>query len=186
MTVTLRAAILLVLALWGAAISAAEWGVDTGRSKLGFVASYDRIPFEARFERFTADIRLDAARSADGHMEATMQVSSINSRSADRDEGMQGPEWFHAAKFPTARFVSRRIAANADGSYRVTGDLTIKGITRAVEFPFRWSEQDRTARLHGETAVKRTDFDIGTGEWKTDDTIGFEVKIVFDLELRKK
>lgn len=181
-----RCLLIPFLALWTAAATAADWTADAARSKLGFVATYDRIPFETRFERFAADIRLDAARPAEGRMDVTIQTASVNSNSADRDDGMQGPEWFHSAKHPIARFVSRGINVEDGANFRLTGDLTIKGITRPVAFLFRWTEKNGAARIQGETLVKRTDFDIGTGEWKKDDTIGFEVKIVFDLQLKRK
>jgi polyisoprenoid-binding protein YceI len=181
-----RGAVLSALALWTAVTAAADWAPDPSRSTLGFVASYDRVPFETRFERFAAAVHFDPARPAEGRIEVTIETASVNSRSADRDEGMQGAEWFDSAKFPTARFASSRIAAAGDGRFRMNGTLTIKDITRAVEIPFRWTQSDGAARLAGEAAVRRTDFDVGTGDWKTDDTIGFDVRIVFDLQLARK
>jgi polyisoprenoid-binding protein YceI len=182
----LRAALVLGLAAASPAAPAADWKMDAGQSRLGFVASYDRVPFETRFERFTANLRFDAAQPAEGRIEIAIEMTSVNSRSPDRDEGMRAPEWFHTARFPTARFVSRRILPSGDGTFRVGGDLTIKGITRAVEIPARWSEKEGVARLQGEAAVRRTDFEVGTGDWKTDDTVGFDVRIFFDLQFRKK
>lgn len=182
----LRYLLFPLLALCTNVATAAEWTADGARSRLGFVATYDKIPFEARFERFAAEVRFEASRPAEGRIEVTIQMPTVNSRSTDRDDGMRGPEWFHTAKYPTARFLSHRIAPGKDGTFQLDGDLTIKGITRAVAIPCRWSEQDRGARLQGEVAVKRTDFEIGTGEWKNDETIGFDVKIVFDLQLERK
>ena len=187
MTPLPRVVLVLCCAAASAAQSAAaDWAVDTARSLIGFIATYDRIPFETRFERYAANIRFEAARPAEGRIEVTIETASVNSRSPDRDDGMQGAEWFHAAKFPRARFVSRGIVPAGDGRYRLSGDLTIKGITRAIEIPIRWLEKERDAHLAGEINVKRTDFEVGTGDWEKDDTIGFEVKIVFDLLLRKK
>ena len=72
-----------------------------------------------------------------------------------------------------------------DGGYTVTGDLTIKGISKPISLGFTWEVSDKTVRLHGKGAVKRTDFKIGSGDWEEDGTIGFDVQIVFNLGLQK-
>lgn len=167
-------------------VPADDWTVDRGASTLGFTATYDEIPFEGRFRNFDARIRFDPERPDTGAFLVTVDVGSVDTDSSDRDEGMQEADWFDTAKHPQAGFESNRIVKLGDGEgYSVTGDLTIKGITRPVTLAFTWQLTDAFAHLVGSGNVMRGDFDIGTGDWADDDTIGFDVRIQFDLTLSR-
>ena len=178
--------IILLLSLTTApAAEPAEWRLDQANSELGFVATYEGVGFKARFEKFAARIDFDAERPGAGRYEVLIQVASLNSRSRDRDEGMRDTEWFAAAKHPVARFETTAIEQLAPGSYQATGDLTIKRTTRSIQLPFTWTQEGNTARLRAEVTLDRTTFDIGSGDWATDSTIGFQVEVVGDLALTR-
>lgn len=165
-------------------VRANEWNVDAETSRIGFVATYDEIPFEGRFDEFTALIRFDPENPSDGSFLITIGVASVNTDSPDRDEGMLEADWFDVESHPEATFTSLRFERlSGENEYAVTGDLTIKGITNPVTATFSWTPADSSVRLKGSADVERGDFDIGTGDWKDDDTIGFDVRIVFDLTL---
>ena len=174
----------LATLMWAQLAWAGAWQVDHGQSMLGFVASYDEIPIEARFEEYSAEIVFEPAAIQENIFNISISVDTVNSDSEDRDRGMLDAEWFDSARYPTAIFRStgfRRI--NDSGAFEVVGNLSIKSATRPVTVPFTWETNSNLARLRGRALVKRTDFDIGTGDWETDDTIGFDVEIVFDLIL---
>ena len=163
---------------------AVDWQINYDQSRLGFIASYDEIDFEGRFEEFLGDIDFDPEAMQDGSFNVSVVISSVNSDSPDRDEGMLTEDWFDSERHPNASFVSSGFeSTNTSDAYRASGDLTIKGISAPVVLDFTWTRTGDSARLRGRSAVKRTDFAIGTGDWETDDTIGFDVTIVFDLEL---
>ena len=166
--------------------SANDWQVDQQTSTIGFVATYDEIPFEGFFTDFTADIRFDPASPAGGSFEVIISIASVDTNSTDRDEGMMEADWFDTEQFPRASFSSTAFKRLDSGNeFAVTGELTIKGITRPVILVFTWVETGASVRLKGQANVKRGDFNIGTGEWAEDDIIGFEVRIVFDLKLAR-
>ncbi len=176
----------LPLLLWAAAaFPSDQWDVDRSNSKLAFIASYDGVGFETVFERFDAAIRFDPADAENGRFDVSVDMTSINSRSADRDEGMQGAEWFATEAHPEATFVTRSFRRTAENRFEAVGDLTIKGVTREIRLPFTWTSTGERAELQAETTLTRTDFQIGTGEWESDGTIGFEVKVLVDLALRR-
>jgi len=163
---------------------AVDWQVNYDQSRLGFIASYDEIEFDGRFEEFVGDIDFDPEAIQDSSFNVSVVISSVNSDSPDRDEGMLMEDWFDAQRYPNASFVSSGFEkADTPDAYRAGGDLTIKGISAPVVLDFTWTRTGDSARLRGRSAVKRTDFAIGTGDWETDDTIGFDVTIVFDLEV---
>lgn len=167
-------------------LQADEWRVDHAASRIGFVATYDEIPFEGKFQRFEARIRFDAGDPAGGSFAATIDIASVDSDSPDRDEGMLEADWFDVGKYPTATFESSAIRKiSGSGEYALDGDLTIKNITRPLRATFTWGPADGSARLEGSADVRRGDFDIGSGDWSDDDTIGFDVRVVFDLVLEK-
>lgn len=173
------AGMLLFQGVW-----ANEWNVDAENSRVGFVATYDEIPFEGRFDEFTALIRFDPENPSDGSFLVTIGVASVDTDSPDRDEGMLEADWFDVESHPEATFTSLRFEhLPGENEYAVTGDLTIKGITKPVTAAFSWTQANSSIRLAGSADVERGDFDIGTGDWEDDDTIGFAVRIVFDLTL---
>lgn len=180
---SLRFAALLAGLLLAHGAGAGEWRVDAANSSIGFTATYDEIPFDGSFREFDARIRFDPHAVDDSRFEVEVDIVSIDSNSPDRDEGMLTPEWFDPERHPAARFESRGFRSAGDDGFQADGDLSIKGITRPVTVFFSWTPSNGSARLAGNTRVKRTDFKIGTGDWHEDDTIGFDVEIVFDLML---
>ena len=182
----LTSKVLLLLAgvLLAQGSSADDWQVDQQTSTVGFVATYDEIPFEGFFTDFTADIRFDPTSPAAGSFEVIINIASVDTNSADRDEGMLEADWFDAERFPRASFSSTVFARlDSENEFAVTGDLTIKDISHPVKLVFTWVQTGSSVRLKGQGNVKRGDFNIGTGEWAEDDIIGFEVRMVFDLAL---
>lgn len=164
---------------------ASEWQIDPERSRLGFVASYENIPFTGWFRKFSARIVFDPALPKTGLFDVSVHIPSVDSDSRDRDEGMLGKEWFHTRKFAEATFFADKFTVTSSNEFTATGDLTIKGITKTIVLPFTWSEGEggKSAHLASELRLKRTDFQIGSGEWSTDPTIGYEVEVLVDLFL---
>lgn len=175
----------LLLGSWAALSSAAQWAPDPERSRLGFIATYEETGFEAVFREYRASINFDPQQLDTSTIEVTVNLASVDSASADRDEGMRDSEWFDVANHPQASFVSTGFAARSADQFEVQGDLTIKDITLPIAIPFTWRAEAGEARFTGETTVNRTAFKIGTGEWEKDDTIGFEVKITVALVLTR-
>ena len=180
----------LAIVVLGMALSMPAWGqqwqVDYDTSRIGFVATYDDIAFEADFREYEVAVTFDPALFEQASFKASISIASVDSRSSDRDEGMLEPDWFDVGQYPYSTFNSSafRQLQHGDG-FIVTGELTLKGVTRPVEFAFSWESTGASARLKGQTRVNRTDFSIGTGDWAEDNTIGFDVEIVFDLKLTR-
>jgi polyisoprenoid-binding protein YceI len=164
------------------ALAAREWTPRDG-GRLGFVASWEGIEFEGVFHRFTAAVAFDPADLGSSRFDVKVDVTSTDTQSSDRDEGLADPEWFDYAKYPQATFVTSSIKPLGDGKYQAAGMLTIKDVSREISFPFAWEEHDGLAHLTGETVVKRTDYHVGEGEWAEDETVGYDVRVSVDLTL---
>jgi polyisoprenoid-binding protein YceI len=166
-----------------AAEGARAWTVREDGSRLGFVASWEGTEFDGVFHRYTADIRFDPADLADSRFAVDVDVTSTDTQSSDRDEGLADPEWFDYEHYPHATYTTSSIRALDGGRYEATGTLTIKGIAKEITLPFQWDSQDGVAHLHGETTLVRTDFKVGEGEWAEADPVGLDVRVKVDVEL---
>jgi polyisoprenoid-binding protein YceI len=170
------------LALFQCAL-ASDWKVDSG-SRIGFVATYDSIPFQAWFKSFDARIRFSPNQLDDSSFDVRIATSSLDSDSPDRDEGMKQAEWFAVDKYPQARFQATHFEWVAENRYRAIGTLTVKGVSKDVDVLFAWEPQPGgNVWLNAQARLKRGDFDIGTGEWAQDDTIGYDVGVNASLKL---
>lgn len=163
-----------------------QWQVDYDTSRIGFIASYDEIPFEASFKDFDADVSFDPSAIDQASFKVSVSIASVDSNSADRDEGMLEADWFDTNQHPYSTFTSTIFKKmDSEDVFTVSGELLIKGVSQPIEFVFSWKATGGSANLQGQTEVNRTDFLIGSGDWAEDDTIGFDVQIIFDLNLSK-
>ncbi len=185
MSTVLRLCLVCLLSGLATQALAGEWRVDPKASRLAFVATWEGTPFEGVFRRFDARILFDKAGPEIGRFEVTVDVTSADLDSEDLYEGMAGEEWFHFDRFPKARFVTTKIRALGNRRYEARGGLTLKGITRGIAFPFTWAESNGRAHMVGEARLRRTDFDIGTGEWSSGEEIGLDVRVLIDLTLER-
>ena len=166
-------------------VHAADWRVDTKDSDIRFIARWDGIAFEGEFEKWDARISFSPDGPPAGRIDVDIDTASINSRSKDRDRGMQGKEWFAVKLFPQATFIAERFAAIEADRFLATGQLSVKGINREVSAPFRWRQSGDEVEMVGEVKLDRRDFDIGDGEWREDAIVAFEVIVKYQLRLKR-
>lgn len=181
--------ILLALLLSGStgvfAEQPASWAIDTETSRLSFTATYDEIPFQGSFHHYQGEIIFDPNQLEASSFHIAIDLASVDTESRDRDEALRLPEWFDVQRNPQATFDSTSFKKQNDSTYIVTGSLSIKGISIEIQIPFVWNKTSSMIQLSGEARVDRRDFEIGSGDWLQDDTIGFEVNIEFDLRLTR-
>jgi polyisoprenoid-binding protein YceI len=108
------------------------WNLDPTHSVVEFKVKHMMISnVKGQFEKMTGVLNYDPADKANASIEATVDVASINTHDAQRDAHLKGADFFDADKFPTMTFKSFKVLPT-DGI--VEGELTIKGVTRTVEF----------------------------------------------------
>jgi polyisoprenoid-binding protein YceI len=180
MTVRRMLACMLLSLAGGATLPAAEWTLQAG--ELAIAARYEGQAVPAVFHRF--EVRFDDD-PAHPRLQVDIDVTSIDFDSADINEAVREEAWFDVARYPHARFVSRRIESLSPDHYQAYGELELKGNRRAVAVPFSWTVSDGQGHLQGHLQLQRSDFQIGTGEWAAADEIGQAVDIRFDLRLRR-
>jgi len=110
-----------------------NWNIDAAHSGINFSIRHMVVAkVRGRFDKFTGAVNIDDSDMTRSHVEATIDASSIDTGTPQRDTHLRSPDFFDVAKFPEIRFRSTRIEKLADDRYRVIGDLTIRDVTREV------------------------------------------------------
>jgi polyisoprenoid-binding protein YceI len=162
--------------------AAPSYSVVPSQSSLTFVGSQQGEKFTGTFRDFDARIAFAPDDLAGSKLDVTIRVKAIDTRSPDRDQALATADWFDFAKYPTATFRTTTIRSGATGP---VGDaqLTIKGRTKALAFPFVWRTTPGGATLDARVTLDRIDFGLGTGDWADDTMVGRKVDVVVHLTL---
>ena len=164
---------------------AANWSIDTAKSKLGFTAIWSKEPFTAVFKTWKADIAFDPADLAHAHADVTVQLASEASDEDDFDDGLKGALGFQVSQFPAAHFVTTGFTHKSGNDYVATGRLSLKGATKDVTLPFTLTIQGNQAHMKGSAVVIRTDYGVGQGIWSAPSPVAHEVTVTIDITATK-
>lgn len=139
--------------------------VDRTRSKVGFVGAKVTAQHVGVFQEFTGSIVLAGGKLEGGSVEFEVQTASVVADGGNpRLEGhLRSPDFFEVEAHPTAKFVSTKIEAGSDApgmTHTVTGNLTIRGITKSVTFPAKVEVGNDAVRASTEFGIDRKDFGI--------------------------
>ena len=170
-----------------AATQATAWTTVAASSSIEFTGTLAGGDFTGQFQRFVAAIAFDPANLAGSRFRVEIETGSANTADADRDVALAGSDFFATSRWPRATYEASQFAATGPGQYEARGKLTIRGIARdvPVTFTFKPAADGRNAILTGRASVRRLDFGIGQGEWQDTKWLGDEVRIRFELTLRK-
>lgn len=165
--------------------AADQWNVVGDKSAVEFTGTQLGAEFTGEFEAFTANITFSPDDLAGSSVEVLIDIASANTQSADRDSQIVAPDWFDAAQWPTAKFVTKSFTETSAGKYEAVADLTIRDVTREVVLPFDLVITDRTAEAVGSVTIKRTDFGVGQGQWTDTSQVGDDVTIKVTINATK-
>lgn len=167
---------LLAVAL---AASAVPLKADLAHSSVAAVFKQMNVPVEAKFKKFTANVDYDAAKPENSKAAVDIDTASLDLGEAEMNKEVAKKEWFNAAQFPKASFVSSSIKPAGAGKLTVTGKLSIKGKSADVSFPLTVKAEGGKQVFEGALPIKRLAFNVGDGEWKDTSMVADEVLIKF-------
>ncbi|MFY9309790.1 MAG: YceI family protein [Bacteroidia bacterium] len=168
------------------------WSVDSTHSSIHFAVKHMVI---AQTKGSFADYKLKVESEGDdfsnAKIELEIEVNSINTSMPDRDNHLRSADFFDAEKYPAIKFVSKSMTKVTDEDYKLTGDITIKGITRPIEFNVNYGGQlvdpwgNTRAGFTIEGAIDRFDFGLN---WNSlleagGAVVGKTVKLQAEIEL---
>ncbi|MEA3109883.1 MAG: hypothetical protein QOI88_4488 [Gammaproteobacteria bacterium] len=179
----------LVVAVFAAAMAApaaspaASVTADPGASRLEFIGVQAGAEFKGSFRKFTAVVDFAPDSLASARFDVQIDLNSLDTMDKDRDKTMRGPDIFDIAHFPTAHYVTRSFTKTATG-YSAVGALTLHGVTKDVPIDFQFVSAAGQSKIEGTAKLKRLEFGVGQGDWKSTEWVKDEVKVAFSLVLK--
>jgi polyisoprenoid-binding protein YceI len=145
------------------------WSVDKAHAKLGFGITHMMLAeVDGAFENYEAVITASKDDFSDAVFEISADITSINTDNENRDGDLKSDRYFDAAKFPKLTFKSTSFKKIEGNKYKLTGDFTLKGVTKSIELDVTMNgpvtnpknnKQKLGLKVLG--TIKRTDFGIG-------------------------
>ena len=188
-------AVLCVLALPVASSFAAAqpWKIDPDHAQVGFKVRHLMVAnVRGNFDKVSGVVDLDETDLSRSTVRVTIETSSINTGIAKRDDHLRSADFLDVARYPSMTFVSRKVVKNGPGSLQVTGDLTIRGVTKSVVLDVEgptaaikdpWGSTRRGASAS--TRINRKDFGLTWNRALETGgvAVGDEVEIMLDVEI---
>lgn len=194
-TLALGFALLASVASAGLA-RASAWDIDSSHSSAQFSIKHLMVSnVRGEFSKLTGTLNLDDKDITKSSVDVSIDANTISTREAKRDAHLKSPDFFDTAKFPTLTFKSKKVEKAGEGKLKVTGDLTIHGVTKEVVLsvdgptpeikdPFGGVRRGATATAK----INRKDFGLNWNKALEAGgvLVGEEVNITLDVELKKK
>jgi polyisoprenoid-binding protein YceI len=168
-----------------------NWQIDPAHANAQFSVRHLSISnVSGQFNKVSGSVQLDDKDVTKSVVNASVDVASVDTRDNGRDGDLKSDHFFDVAKYPTMTFVSTKIENAGAGKLKMTGNLTLHGVTKVVTFDVDgpsdaitdpWKNQRRGASAT--TTINRRDFGITTYPAAA---IGDDVKITLDIEFIKK
>lgn len=172
------------------------WNIDPVHTSAQFAVRHLMVStVRGEFGKVDGAVNLDDQNPTKSSVDATIDVASLNTRVAKRDEHLKSPDFFDVAKYPTIAFKSKRIEAAGEGKFKVIGDLTLHGVTKEVVLnvegsPKPFKDPSGNLRMGGVATTKLNRKDFGLTWNKALETggvvVGEDVDITIDVELTRK
>jgi len=189
------AAAVLCLAAPGL-LHAATWEFDPAHTGVHFKVRHLMISsVRGEFEKVSGKIVYDEADVTKSSADITIDAASVNTRVEKRDADLRSPNFLDVAKHPAITFKSKRVDKAGNGTLKMTGDLTIRGVTKEVVLTVEGptpeiKDPGGNLRVGGQAITKIHRNDFGLNWNKTLETggvvVGDEVEITIDVEIFRK
>jgi len=174
----------------GCAAQAQTWQIDPNHTASQFAVRHLGVStVRGVFEKTSGTVVFNPADPGTTSIEATIDAATLNTRVKMRDDDLHSPHFFDVAKYPIITFKSTRVEPVGKGKLKVTGDLTIHGVTKQVVLDVEGPSaeiQDPMGSLrmgaNANTKVNRSDFGITA----MPGIVGEEIQIVLDIELTRR
>ena len=170
------------------------WTIDPAHSHVEFAVRHLMIStVKGRFGVVTGTVKTDDADPAKGEVEVSIDAASIDTREAQRDAHLKSADFFDVERFPAITFRGSRISDVSGDRFKLTGDLTIHGVTREVTLDVTSEGRGKDpwggerAGFSAATKIKRSDFGLTWNQVLETGgiAVGDEIKISLDIEAVK-
>jgi len=171
------------------ALAQDTYKIDSVHSQVGFRIRHLVAKVSGRFAKFNGTVTVDSKDITKSSVEVSIDAASISTDNEARDKHLRSVDFFEVEKFPVITFKSTAVKEVAKGKLEVTGNLTIKGITKQVTFPITNAGTQPGMKpgtvlagfVDGTLRINRNDFGIKYGPG----ILGEDVDITLDVEAGK-
>ena len=195
-TIVLSLVTLALLAVTSTAARADVWTIDPAHTTIAFSVRHMMVSnVRGKFAKFSGSVEGDAAHPTAAKIAATIEAGSIDTANEKRDAHLRSDAFLDVAKFPTITFASKKIEKASDTTYKITGDLTLHGVTKEVVLdvsdvtpPIKDPMGNMRAGAEVKTTINRQDFGIAFNQALDGGgvMVGNDVAITIDVEVTRK
>ncbi|MFQ5498393.1 MAG: YceI family protein [Candidatus Zixiibacteriota bacterium] len=171
-----------------------DWKVDGVHSSVNFSVRHMIISnVKGTFGDISGDVGFDGKNVEAGSVAFTIQIASIDTDNEKRDKHLRSEEFFNAEKYPTMSFASKEVRADSSSKFILTGDLTLKDVTKEVSFMCEFNGVvtdpwgNTRAGFSAESTIDRQEFNITWSNTLDGGglVVGNDVKISLEIEIVK-
>jgi polyisoprenoid-binding protein YceI len=172
------------------ALAQDSYKIDPVHSEVSFKVRHLLAKTSGRFAKFSGTIKVDAADASKSSVEVSIEAASISTDNEARDKHLKSADFFDVEKFPTITFKSTSVKEVAKGKLEVTGDFTLRGVTKRITIPITNAGTQPGMQpgsviagfIDGAVTINRNDFGIKYGPG----VLGDDVAISLNIEAGKK
>jgi len=151
---------------------------DNG-SKVHFVINNFGIATGGDFSGLAGTIKFDPANVASSEFDVSIDANSVDTDVEARDNHLRRAEYFDVANYPKITLKSTKVTkTNKDGYFYMFGNLTIKGVTKEIKFPFTATAKDGGYLFEGRFNLNRRDFNVGRSSLSLADELTVSLAVV--------
>jgi len=185
---------LLALLFTSGLVAQTKWTVDKVHSNVKFSVSHMVVSeVEGSFKGFDGTVVSSKDNLSDAVINFTVDVASVSTDNVNRDNHLKSDDFFNAEKFPKMTFVSKSMTLLGGNKYKLTGDLTMRDVTKTVDFDVTYGGKIQTndggykAGFKARATIDRTNFGVNfTGTLKAGGLmVGNDVEIIINLEMNQ-
>ncbi|GIW22688.1 MAG: hypothetical protein KatS3mg068_1695 [Candidatus Sericytochromatia bacterium] len=169
------------------ALASETYDIDMYHSSVLFKISHlGASNYYGRFNDVSGTVVFDEKNPSKSSVDITVKVDSVDTNSKKRDDHLKSPDFFNSKQFPVITFKSKKVEKVNDKTFKVTGNLTIHGVTKEVSFNFNKTGEGKNPKgqkvVGGETTftIKRSDF--GMNYMQGPGMLGDEVTLILSFE----
>jgi polyisoprenoid-binding protein YceI len=155
-----------------------DYKPDAAASKVNFVIKNFGIRTKGTFSDVAGTITFNPKNLSGSKFNVSVKANTVNTDNGSRDKHLKKSDYFDVEKFPSISFISTKVTESTiAGRYFVVGDITIKGITKAVQFGFSATATASGYNFKGEFDINRRDFGVGGSSMSLSDNL----KVMLDV-----
>jgi polyisoprenoid-binding protein YceI len=167
-----------------------DYVIDVAHSRLGFVARHAMVTkVRGAFNDFEGTAHLDGNDPSKSYASVSIEVASVDTRQPQRDDHLRTNDFFDAPAYPKITFASTAVEKVNDETFRMTGDLTIKDVTKPVSIDFEYNGSatdpygNQRVGFEGSTVVNRKDFGVNFNAVLETGGVMVSEKITLEFEI---